>query len=89
MIIVDTVIEVEVDPTLRCGPGHQMTFSGFSDIRGGVVPEPGTMVLAVHAASDEATWAVVMAVNVPAMLVYLAVSWNNLRPRADFYMDAL
>ncbi len=81
------IIEVEVDLNVRCGTGGQLTFSGFTDVRGDLIPAVGTMVLAVEPESDLATWAVVVAVNKAAALVYLAVAWREMRSREDFYNE--
>lgn len=85
MMLVDTVIEVEIDPTIRFGPGNQLTFTGFTQIRGDSIPGPGTMVLAVVPGTDEAAWGIVVAVNNAAALVYIAVAWCGMQSRDNFY----
>jgi hypothetical protein len=74
------VIEVVIDPDLKVGANSQLTFIGYSDVAGGYAPEVGTTVRAYSRYDGSTTTAIVVAVNHPAMLVYLAVAWAEFVP---------
>lgn len=74
------MIEVVIDPDLRVGANRQLTFIGYSDVAGGCTPEVGTTVRAYNRFDGSWTTAVVVAVNVPAMLIYLSVAWAEFVP---------
>lgn len=71
------MIDVVIDPDLKVGVNQQITFVGFRDVAGETVPDVGTSVRAWDAKTGATAPAIVVAVNAVAMLVYLAVAWQE------------
>lgn len=71
------MISVRVDPTIKCGVNGQLTFVPYFDIDGDEVPEVGTTVAVTSGLDGSTSTGVVVAVNEVAMLIYVAVAWEE------------